>query len=391
MKIALNESLLRFLEDAQRPRISIYFPTELAGPETRQNPIRLKNLVREVRNQLLQEDHSEDAADALLRPINDLIPDFEFWQHQQHGLAILLAGEEMRFYKLPYSVPELALAGYRFHIRPLFPLLTQGGGFRVLSLSQNQVQMFEGNQYSLTRTEVPEMPTNMAEALKLDDGEKSLQFYNYGPNPGGDAAVFHGQGGEKDIHLDQLRRFFQAINKSVRDHYHDSRLPLVLNGVEYLFARYRDINTYPHLLAHGVSGTLESMTEKELHTRAWEIVEPELRVSLHKARQRYELLAHGNSGKEADKTSTEIDDVVLAAYEGRIDALIIPDGKQIWGEIHKDTGKVKTTPSDPSRRRDLIDAAALNTLRHGGEVFVVKPEEMPDGADVAAILRYAAA
>src|SRR5690606_24028778 len=128
-----------------------------------------------------------------------------------------------------------------------------------------------------------------------------------------------------------------------------------------------------------------------LHDRAWQIVRPHLRIAQEKAMERFEILANAHNGDGAGKTATEIEEAVIAAYEGRVDALLIPDGTQIWGEFHETSETVKTKNADPARRRELLDAAALNTLLHGGEVFILKPEEMPNGSRVAALLRYEAA
>jgi hypothetical protein len=37
---------------------------------------------------------------------------------------------------------------------------------------------------------------------------------------------------------------------------------------------------------------------------------------------------------------------------------------------------------------DLLNVAAVKTLLTGGTVYAVPPDEMPDAASVAAVLRY---
>jgi hypothetical protein len=46
------------------------------------------------------------------------------------------------------------------------------------------------------------------------------------------------------------------------------------------------------------------------------------------------------------------------------------------------------TPSPQFTREDLLNAAAIQNLRHGGRAFVVKAPEMPVAAEVAAFLRF---
>jgi hypothetical protein len=40
---------------------------------------------------------------------------------------------------------------------------------------------------------------------------------------------------------------------------------------------------------------------------------------------------------------------------------------------------------------DKINEAAIQTLLHGGQVFVVGPDQMPDRAALAAVMRYQSA
>jgi hypothetical protein len=44
--------------------------------------------------------------------------------------------------------------------------------------------------------------------------------------------------------------------------------------------------------------------------------------------------------------------------------------------------------TEPAEREDLINAAVVETLRTGGEVFVLPQDKMPVTNPVAAILRY---
>lgn len=392
MKIDLNDPVLRFSQEAKRPRVSLYFPTHRAGPETRQDPIRLKNLLRDAREQLMAFGHDEDSAEKFLEPAIKLIPDLDFWRHLQEGLALLIAPGDMRIYKLPYRVPELAVAGEEFHLKPLLPLFAHGDRFHLLAISKSQVQLYEANRYSFRKVDVPRMATSLAEALQFDDGELQLQQHTSGPKGQAGHTIFHGQGGEKDVHPDQLLRFFRAVNKGIKEFLHDSRLPLVLAGVEYYFPIYREANTYQHLLEKGVPGAIEGMTEEQLHHRAWTVVEPHLQAEQQKALLRYEQMANGNgNGNGGNKTASKIERAVVAAFEGRVDALIIPEGRHVWGEFNEASETVKVTEAHPGKRRDLLDYAAMTTLLHGGQVFVVPPEQMPGGAEIAALLRFEAA
>jgi hypothetical protein len=77
--------------------ISIYAPMERLGIETKQNPIRLKNLVRQAEEKLLALGLGGQDAKELLQPIHEL-DTYHFWQHQSDGLAIFLSPSQFRYY-----------------------------------------------------------------------------------------------------------------------------------------------------------------------------------------------------------------------------------------------------------------------------------------------------
>ena len=106
------------IETAPDVGVSLYLPTRTHGRETRQNPIMLKNLLGQARDGLAKLNIADREAAMVLAPAAALVEDFDFWQHQDHGLALFLSETGMQVHKLPISVPELAVTGHGFHILP---------------------------------------------------------------------------------------------------------------------------------------------------------------------------------------------------------------------------------------------------------------------------------
>jgi hypothetical protein len=82
----------------------------------------------------------------LLNPAQERLQDDDFWQHQSDGLAFFLAREFAQSFCLAERFEELAVVEHRFHLKPLFPLISGDGVFYVLALSQNQVRLFHGSR-----------------------------------------------------------------------------------------------------------------------------------------------------------------------------------------------------------------------------------------------------
>ena len=157
---------------------------------------------------------------------------------------------------------------------------------------------------------------------------------------------------------------------------------MVLAGVEYMHPIYREASHWSQLLPEGVRGNPERMSQDELLKEAWALVHPHYQGIRQQAMELYQQL-HG-TGRTTDRVS----EAVTAASHGRIDTLFVPVGVHRWGHFDEAKNSLVMHPEAQPGADDLLDLAALTTLSNGGRVFVVQPEQIPNGAQVAAIYRY---
>lgn len=379
-----TETLMALIEEEGEHVISLYMPTHRATAEAEEDPIRFRNLVDEAETQLQESGLSRKVIRQMLAAVRGLQDDSNFWHHQSDGLAYFIAGETRYCFRLPLTFDELVAVGDHCHIKPLLPLLTPDGRFYVLALSQNNVRFFQATRQAIEEIVLDDMPTTVAEALPYDEHERQLQFHTGtgAQKDGGRAAIFHGHGLSPDDNSDAVLRFYRQVDDSLMAVLASSHAPLVLAGVDEQMAIYREASRYDHILQDGIGGNPEALSAEELQTRAWSIVEPVFRKSLDDALANYHRLA------AQELASCSLSTVVEAAYAGRIDTAFTALGQQLWGTFDIDTFAVKLDEASTTENTDLFDAVARQTLKHGGVVYALDPDEMPENADVAALFRY---
>ncbi len=258
--------------------VSIYMPTHRAGRDQQQGPIRLKNLMAEAENKLLEFGVRKPEIQKVLEPAEELLLDRDFWQYQGDGLAVFLADGFSKFHRVPGRFDEMAVVSGNFYVKPLLPLVNGNKDFYVLTLSQNNVKLFRGTRDSFNEVELKDMPTNMVDALQVEDLQKNLGFHTGTQNTGGGTggerpAIFYGQGVE-DNKKDDIRRYFQIVNDGLARQFEDMSVPLVIAGVDYLHPLFRNTSSYRNLLDEGIIGNPDRQDGRELHDQAWKIVEP---------------------------------------------------------------------------------------------------------------------
>ncbi|MBD2490480.1 hypothetical protein [Aulosira sp. FACHB-615] len=391
MALLSIDELKILTEHTHKPCISLYMPMQKAGPEIRQNPIRFKNLIREAQSRLEAMEMNEGEANELLQPAMELDTG-EFWENQDQGLAILIAPGVFRYYQLPTEFPELVVVSDRFHIKPLLPLINHDGKFYVLALSQQDLKFFAGTRSGLQEVEIENLPKSLDEALLYDETSKEGQFRiatkkgsSSNPFSRSQPGAFHGQGSpDRDQHQEGILQYFHLVDAELHEKLREETAPLILAGVDYLHPIYRQANSYHNLLEQGITRRPELFQVEELHADAWEIVEPLFYESEQQAMELFQQLL----GEGTGTASSDLKEILAAAYYQRVDSLFVPVGQQIWGKFDPETMNLDIHPEPDADDQDLLDFAAIHTIINGGRVYAVEPEKMPSQLQVAAIFRY---
>mgnify|MGYP001095044931 CR=1 FL=1 len=385
MKPFTKEELRELMELGHEPSVSFFLPTDPTNTESQQNRIKLKNLLRQAEEQLKKTGYRTTELVKLFGPVETLLNESLFWSHQQEGLAVFINPKLFRYYRLPISFEEVVEVGHQFHLKPLLPLLSQDYRFYLLTLSQKQIRLYQGTPENLLTMNLDGIPESLDEAMRYDQQEKQLQFSTRTPQGGGGemrAAAFHGQGvGMEDTKRDLLQ-FFHKVDAGIQQKMAGTEAPLILAGVDYLFPIYREANTYPQLTEKGIPGNPEELTVKELHQQAAALIDPMMKESQIKALTLFaELDGTG-------RTSREIDEIVPAAFHGRIEVLFIAKGRQLWGIFNPQQNELTLHEQPSPENSDLLNVAALQTHLNGGTVYVLSVEDMPTNSDLAAVFRY---
>jgi len=378
---ATDVSLL--IGDHTPPCVSVYLPTHPAGTEGQQDPVRLKNLLQQAEQMLADGWMRPTEARQFLHAARELPVDPAFWGARSEGLALFVAAELFRSYRLRLPFEESVVVDRRFRVAPLLPLMASDGRFFILALSQNNVRLYSATQYAIELVEVPDLPANIHESLNYTSAERGAQVHSaMRGDRGKQAAVFHGQGGQADAHKDDLQSFFRLVDAALQPVLRDQTVPLLLAGVDYLLPIYRSVASYQHVIEPALVGNCDNLSDHELHQQTWPIVQPALRQATDNAVQRFRELA-GSA-----KASCDIRTILSAAVEGRVELLLADVQTHVWGRRDPATGSLEVHATHQAGDDDLLDLAVTQTLLHRGAAHALPPEQMPDSEPLAAVFRF---
>ena len=377
MNLFTRADLRELLAEHDRPRVSLFMPAHRGGAE--EDPIRFRKLLAEAEERLVGHGLRAPEAREFLAPLHSLLVDVSFWPNQCDGLAVFLARNFLRVYRLPWIFQEQVDVGGLFHVAPLLPLLHGDGRFYVLAVSQNSVRLFQGTRFTLSPVDLKGVPRNLAEALRTHDRDEVLTYHMRPTSGGSWGAIFEGHGVGIDTEKDDLRHYFQSIDRGLHEVLREERAPLVLAAVDYFLPIYREASTYPHLLEKSIEGSPDRLSENELHDRTWAVVEPHFQGALQRAIGLYHQAAGTGRATSDEKR------IISAAYRGELETLFVALGKHLWGVLNPGTNEVALHEQPELGDEDLLNFAAIHTLRHGHTVYALQPDAMPAGKFLAAI------
>ncbi|WP_282779639.1 hypothetical protein [Nocardia sp. CC201C] len=396
-----RSDLSQLIEATPDRGVSIYLPTHRGGRETRQDPIRLRDLIDEAREKLVEAGMRAVDADALLAPAAALRDDDDFWQHQSDGLALFLDAGGLRIYRVPLSFEPRTHVGPEFSVKPLLPLFAADGSFRVLAVTAHTTRLFEATRHTLDQNHDVEFPADVAETAGKNDYQGPIQGSPASrPQTGRPIAARTQVYGEAPPEWRKagLEQYAGAVAAAVAQHIADDRLPLVLIGDAELAGHIRKNQKLSGRIAGTIETNPEALDDGDLHARAYEVVRPTFEggrdEALHRAA---ELIGQGSP-----RAVTAIGDVVRSAYRGRVDTLLLAADATVpgWYDVSSDAVLMMSDPAHPDA--DLTEAAAVRTLTDDGSVYLVESERLAgllEGTEItgpvgekapefAAILRY---
>jgi hypothetical protein len=362
------------------PCISIFMPTSVIGRDAVQDAVRLRNLVNSTERELAASGMDEEAARDFLCPILEL-PTQNAWKQRGKGLAIFHSRQLSVSYWLGASLDQASIIGQRFFIKPLLSLQSNPLHFFVLAISRNQPRLLKANLNGFVRLNPTGLPKNIKEALNLQGADRGEQVHSaMHANFGKEAGVFHGQGGHPDTLKEEVFEYFRLVDEAIKPVLRGITSPLILAGVDYELALYRRVCDYKFLSDVPLVGTFDYVDDHGLYAASL----PLARVFGEESQRR--AIARYMNQADTCLASDDLEEIMVAAHEGRIDLLLVKSGHDMFGRFDAETKTIEPV-DETGPDFDLVEEAIEQSITHGGEVYAVD-DKLSSPSPMHAIVRY---
>lgn len=364
--------------------VSIFIPTQRAGKEVldEKNKTHLKSQLDEIRKKLNKKGVPPEKITRITTPIQELVEDRDFWRHQSDGLAVFSSEDFFEKLTLPVNFDAYIHISSDLYVKPLVPVLNGDGRFYLLAITQDEVQFYEASKYSITKIKVDDLtPGRLEDRVGYDYEEKNRKHKTQNNLAGGSTS--HGYDAQNRDDKNEILRFFRAVDKGLDTILHDENVPLAVACQDYLFPLYQEATRYKNLFEKPVPGNPFDTDILGLHEKAWNLVEPYFEKPKTEKLEKYR--EHDQTGN----TSSSVEEILLAAVEGKVDTLFLENREEIWGSFDEKEMKVTIHDEQKDGNISLMNLATKKVLENRGKVYLVEHAFMPTkDSKMNALYRY---
>jgi len=343
--------------------------------------VRVKNAVRGIQKKLVESATGPDEVASLVAPIENLTEGVRTTRVWARTLILFRSPSLFRYYFLHSGYREMQAVANRFQLRPLLQTLAHEMRCYLLALSRHNVRLMLCSEHRAEPVDADaKIPQNLEDWMNNRQPDRRLASLSAaGSSTGGMKGITSGMSTDRERTDEYLTHFFKEIDRGVNATLSSAgTVPLLLAGVEHELAIYRRVNSYRQTLEQTVTGSPDGMTDRSLHERAMEVLASTFTEPLQKA------MADVHEYAGTGRSTVQPRAIVRAAFQGRTRELLIAASAEYWGSWDEALQDVDI--GNPVE--ELLNAAALQTLRHGGSAYVVKESDMPVDAQAVAVFRF---
>lgn len=287
------------------------------------------------------------------------------------GFTVFFAPGMEAMFATP-GVSASAVTAGRFHMVPLLALAAAPRHFYALGLSRNTIRLWHVTPSGCEEVVLPHsVPASLAADGAFDKPDHDLENRSsVGPGTGNMHAMRFGTQSDHDSEGEYVHHFFGRVAKGLRDVVQDA--PVFLIG------------TRPDNLAYRRAARGAAMLDAEWHCNPEHCsvseVEAQARLAAAKEFYRKAEAAIVPLPEIAQKIAGEPAAIFTAASEGRVHQLFLAEAARMQASA--------AHVADLFADEDVFNAAAVETLRTGGTVYVLPGDTLPTGGAMTAVLRY---
>lgn len=340
--------------------VTIVLKTHRTKPEDGQDPIRLKNLIREAEVRLLNL-YDKRITTLLIDKLNGLAASINH-TYNLEGLALFVNENVAEYVRLPIVVENRVVVDKTFATRDLIRALHRAASYFVLVLSRDNARLIEAFNDQVKQELDQPFPI---ENLHLHPVDRT------------DAAL-----GNRQTNL--MLEFFNRVDKQLNKVVRENPLPVLICTEGSNFHQYLKVADRQEIIVGHLNGSKQNEKAHHIIEEAWPVIR---QINEKHNQERLQELA-GALG--AGKLVTDYNDIWTAVQDGKGKTLFIQQG--YFQPARLENGILELVPAEQVGEinvvDDIIDEMIEMNLKNGGDAVFLSKIELESFNGLALTTRY---
>lgn len=352
------------------PAISVLMPTHRTFPDNKQDPIALKNLVKQAEDRLLETMEKREVSQ-IMALVNARV-DAHDHSHNLDGLALFAGADAAELVRLPFPVTERVIIDSSFATRDLVRGLLDTVSYFILVVSRASARLI----HAYNDRPVHEF-----------DESTPLDGYAF---PIENTWLYSTSGHERSQASSEdnlLKEFLNVADKSLQEiqgKRGSSRLPVILAGDARTVAFFKNVSDRPE----DIVGEITNSPDLEADVPAL-VADAQPAVAAYRDRLEADAMDKLGQGRGADRLLTDLSDIYKAITEGNAERLYVRRGYIQAGTIDADARTIDAHDGIvEGATDDVVDELMELTQAMGGSVSFLSAQTLGNQAPLTLQTRY---
>lgn len=337
--------------------VSLILKTHRTHPENQQDPVVLKNLLKEAAERL-EAEYDKSFARARMGQLQKLADAIDY-RHNLDGF-LLVAGDGLAVtVKMPIEVESRVVIDEVFATRDLVRAMHDQSAYYVAVLSQKQVRLILAFSDRVAYEFAKPFP---------------IQNEHHHPATRDEAAV----GNRQDNFIEE---FFNRTDKQIQETTKEEPFPIVIAADRRNYDHYQKVTDRDTVIAH-LEGSFETAQAHDIVKSAWPLAQGEL------SSRNDQRIGELRQAVSQHKFKSDLSEIWKAIEEGRGKTLFVERG--FFQPARIEGGNIVAEESSHGRDvvDDIIDEMVELNMQYGGEVVFLDKGSLADFQKVALVTRY---
>ena len=359
--MALKETLQQLGAEKSTPCVSISMNTHRARPQTEQDKILLKNLLKEAHDRVSKE-YDKKSVESLLKKISTLKDKIDLSTNLD-SLHIFLSNETMEIVKSPWEASSNRVnISTQFAIRPLIKAYNRSEPYLIMVLSQNKVNLYEAVNDGIIQEVINE----------------DFPFTENIP-----ATLYPEKLGDAKYVDDLTRNFFNEIDKSLIKVHQATDLKCVVVTTEENYVTLMQVADKPNIYHGYVSVSYNKESPHQVVKETWKFIEQ------LQSKRRTDRIEEVKEAVSQGNVLTDLQEIYRAAIEGRGDLLVVHQNFRQPVVMNDNGGfELVDDASTPGAVDDITSKIAWEVISKKGRVIFTEQDELKELGKIALKTRW---